>query len=147
MHRSWPIYSCCDTCHFEQDRVGIMIDDSGHPVLGAFTFPTWPSALITTSRFVLAVCSPGMHAYDLRTSEPVQTVPFADSEPSSAADQYLSAVRDQTGSQILVHSSHKVRKTCIAQIYSSLSSVTSRRRHAILAWSYQIRNAVSLLLA
>ena len=81
-------------------------------------FPAWPSALITTGRFVLAICTEAVHVYDLSTSELVQSLHLLGGQELSNAAQLqafkdsagsqLQAFKDSAGSQILVTNSRKV---------------------------------------
>ena len=92
-----------------QDQVGIIIDDKGQPILSAFTFPAWPSALAATGDHVLAVFQDAVHVYDLSSSELIQSLPLLPAQPVAERHQ-LRAVRDSSGPRVLIATSSKVRQ-------------------------------------
>ena len=122
VHSSVSEYGSAECFHRGQDRVGILIDINGNPTSSAFTFPTWPSALVSIGNFVLAVCSDGVHVYDLSTSELVQSMPSTASH-QPATDYQLAAVKDCSGAGVTVNSHRKVTRAPPTVAYQLLPAL------------------------
>lgn len=96
-----------------QERVGIVVNEDGQPVLSAFTFPAWPTALAATQHFVLAVYSNTVYVFETTSSKPVQTISLSSSQQAASADDGLRIAKDPSSDHSLVSGHRKVGSRAI----------------------------------